>query len=247
MVSKNSGGTSATSGTAKPTPPAVHRQLHDLDLDPSYPTTSLNFLRLLRAGSKTNSDVATPPEQARLRLNIIAVGAGLGGLATAVALARRGHSVLVLEQAAQLGEVGAGIQIPPNSGRLLRRWGVSKYLEESAVQPKSINFRRWQDGSVIGHTDLGDEFKALYEEPYQVVHRAHFHDALHKRAIDLGVRLRLSSKVTGYDADAATVVLEDGTVLHADLIIAADGTSLSSIRAADNLTRKIHDVCRNKY
>ncbi|KAI1874299.1 uncharacterized protein JN550_002878 [Neoarthrinium moseri] len=204
--------------------PSDSERIHNLtNLDPPYPSESLTFLRTLRAQRDIDSNVSTTPEQARLKLEITIVGAGLGGIATAIALARRGHSVLILEQAPELGEVGAGIQIPPNSGRLLRKWGVSKHLQKSAVQPESINFRRWQDGSVIGYTDLGSEFKTLYEEPYQVVHRAHFHDALYQRAVELGVKVKLNSRVVEYDAEGAAVVLEDGSIVKSDLVIAADG------------------------
>lgn len=124
-------------------------------------------------------------------------------------------------------QVGAGIQIPPNSARLLRRWGVFKHLEQTALQPDTINFRRWADGSVIGMTDLGAEFCQNFGSKYYVVHRADFHSALYTRAVELGVNIRLGSKVVGYPG-RGTVVLEDGSALSGDLVIAADGEDLSS-------------------
>ncbi|KAF9691670.1 hypothetical protein EKO04_010189 [Ascochyta lentis] len=192
----------------------------------SYPTQSLAFLHRLEADA-TSSDHPltdeTNPSQARLKLSVVIVGAGLGGLALAVALARRGHSVRILEQASKLGEVGAGIQIPPNSGRLLRRWGVMQHLEKWAVKPEGINFRRWESGAIIGHTALGQSFQENFQEPYYVVHRAHFHDALLQRALQLGVKVDLGCRVVQYQEQEGSVVLADHSVVKGDLVVAADG------------------------
>lgn len=119
--------------------------------------------------------------------------------------------------------MGAGIQIPPNSGRLLRRWGVLKDLEKWAVKPECINFRRWKDGSVIGHTALGGTFQDNFQVPYSVVHRAHFHESLVRRAVQLGVTIDLDCKVVQYKPPEGCVVLADGTVVEGDLVVAADG------------------------
>lgn len=78
----------------------------DASLTTSYPTNSLQFLREI-ANKQGNALIANEGMIARKSLNLVIVGAGLGGLAAAVALARSGHSVEVVEQAPQLGEVGA--------------------------------------------------------------------------------------------------------------------------------------------
>ncbi|KAF2032573.1 FAD/NAD(P)-binding domain-containing protein [Setomelanomma holmii] len=192
----------------------------------SYPSQSLRFLQNLEKETLSRNDSqpeSAQPTPTRLKLNIIIVGAGLGGLALAIALRRRGHSVRILEQAPKLGEVGAGIQIPPNSGRLLRRWGVMQHLEKWVVKPQGINFRRWEDGKVIGHTALGEQFQDNFEEPYYVVHRAHFHDALLQRALQLGVKIDLGCKVVQYHEAQGSVRLADGSVVQGDLVVAADG------------------------
>jgi salicylate hydroxylase len=86
-----------------------------------------------------------------------------------------------------------------------------------------MSFRRWKDGEVIGYTKLVPEFRQNFNAPYYVIHRAHFHDALHKLAIKLGVNVRVASRAIEYNADAAAVKLSDGTWYEGDLIVAADG------------------------
>lgn len=105
-------------------------------------------------------------------------------------------------------------------------------LAKKVVEPSKINIRRWQNGAVIGVTDLTPEFNAHYETPYYVVHRAHLHTALYEQAVALGVKTRLNSKVARYDAETATINLSDGSIFQGDLIVAADGRSLSPGDAA---------------
>ncbi|KAK2596586.1 hypothetical protein N8I77_013467 [Diaporthe amygdali] len=186
----------------------------------SYPSNCLRFLGDVQTNPCEKHAIAPA---ARVKLNIIIVGAGLGGLATAIALRRTGHDVTVFEQAPELMEVGAGIQVPPNSGKLLERWGVMQRLAKQVVEPSRINFRRWQDSEVIGVTDLTSEFNSHYEVPYYVVHRAHLHTALYQQAVALGVKTRLNSKVELYEPDTATINLSDGSVFQGDLVVAADG------------------------
>ena len=168
-----------------------------------------------------------PPSQqttnSLVQLKVIIAGAGLGGLATAIALTRKGHSVTIFEQASALGEVGAGIQIPSNSSIHLITWGLEPYLRDKVIEPSSVNFKRWQNGDVIALTKYVPDFWEKYGAPYWVVHRAHFHDAMYRLALDLGVEVMINSKIERYDHDAAIVVLENGQSHDADLIVACDG------------------------
>jgi salicylate hydroxylase len=83
------------------------------------------------------------------------------------------------------------------------------------VEPDGITFRRWQDGDAIGFTKLVPDFRATYGAPYYVVHRAHFHEALHQLAQKLGVTIRLGARVTEYSEHDPSVTLSDGSVVTA--------------------------------
>ncbi|KAF2140958.1 uncharacterized protein K452DRAFT_359381 [Aplosporella prunicola CBS 121167] len=198
-------------------------------LTASYPTRSLEFLKKLYQ-STLPRDVDEIAQLAECPLNIIIVGAGIGGLATAVALAQRGHDVTVFEQAPVLVEVGAGIQVPPNSTKLLRRWGVEPHVKDF-VEPKAINFRRWENGAVIGHTQLIPDCRTAFGAPYYVVHRAHYQQALYDRALELGVNFRMNSRINTYDAARPSLTLEDGKEHVADVIIGADGINSNARKA----------------
>lgn len=166
-----------------------------------------------------------------MKLKIIVVGAGLGGLATAIALRRRGHEVIVFEKAPELGEVGAGIQVPPNSSRLLLQWGLGPYLEGKAIEPEAIRLRRWKDGEVISITNLRPTFNNRFGAPYYVVHRANLQRSMYELALSLGVDVRVNAGVKTYHRDSPRITLENGEVYDADLIVAADGVKSGARRA----------------
>ena len=121
-----------------------------------------------------------------------------------------------------LAEIGAGIQIPPNSARILHSWGLKESLSVKAVRPESLYWKRWQDGRIIGHTRYLPDFERWFGAPYRVVHRAHLHEILHQRAKELGVEIRLGKTVKHYSIDEGRLTLADETI-HVDLVVAADG------------------------
>ena len=96
-------------------------------------------------------------------------------------------------------------------------------MKPYVTEPDSISFRRWSTGKIIGYTKLVPHFLKLFGAPYHVIHRADFHAALYRRALDLGIEIVLGSKVVDYHAQVPSMTLADGSLLEADLIVAADG------------------------
>ena len=155
-------------------------------------------------------------------MQIIIVGAGIGGLSAALSLSLAGHQITILESASALAEIGAGVQLTPNATKFFWKWGLAPDILEHAVLPRSFNIRRDKDGGLLGQVPFKD-FEKRYGGPYIVVHRADIHRILHSHAVRAGARLRLKSKVVKYDFEAGSVILGDGEEIHADLVVAVDG------------------------
>ena len=162
--------------------------------------------------------------KASLSLHIIVVGCGLGGLAAAFCLTQAGHRVTIIESSPVIGDVGAGIQVTPNCGRLLRRWGLGKHLDEFGVKPECITLKRYDTGETIGLKKLGEAVEREYGAPYYQIHRADFHKLLYD-LVASRVTILLGSPVTGCDPGpvSPSVTLKSGKVVKGDLIIGADG------------------------
>jgi 3-hydroxybenzoate 6-monooxygenase len=156
--------------------------------------------------------------------DVIVVGGGIGGLSAALALARQGLRVRVLERAREFGEVGAGIQIAPNCTRLLHEYGLLTEATALGVLPDSIIMRDALDGSELTRLDLGG-LRRRYGFPYMVIHRSDLHGIFLRACSREGVGLLTSQLVTSYEntGSGARVVLADGGGQDADLVIAADG------------------------
>lgn len=152
-------------------------------------------------------------------------GGGIGGLAAALACARQGVSVQLLERAAQLSEVGAGIQIGPNVTRILQAWGLGDALAQVAAFPKRLQARDAQTGQVLGSLRLAERAQALYGAPYATIHRADLQDLLHAAAQTAGVAVRLGQAVQGWHetAEGLQVDAADGSNVQADALVGADG------------------------
>ena len=164
---------------------------------------------------------------------ILIAGGGIGGVAAAAALARRGIRSIVVEAAPALGEIGAGIQIGPNAFHCFDALGVGEAMRETAVYVDALRLMDATSGEAICDVDLGKQFRAHMGNPYAVVHRAD----LHRRLLEACeasplVEIRTGHRVTGYDQEGISVTLhvEGRSSLTGRALIAADGLR-SPIRA----------------
>lgn len=154
-----------------------------------------------------------------LGLRAVVIGAGIGGLAVARALALRGADVTLLEQAAEITEVGAGLQISPNGMAVLRGLGLDRELAAASVQAQAVCLKDHHDALVV-RLDLG----RLPDPAYHFVHRADLIGLLATGARDAGVKIRLLQKVTAVEGGAHPVLhLANGAQMTADLVVGADG------------------------
>ncbi|MFN3658252.1 MAG: FAD-dependent monooxygenase [Pseudolabrys sp.] len=160
------------------------------------------------------------------RQKILIAGAGLGGLAAASFLMKEGHEVEVYEQAPQLEEVGAGIQISANAMHALRSLGLEQAITKVGVRPGAYVFRLHDTGEEIQRFALSDEHERLHGAPYTQLHRADFHAILADKAREFRADVvRLNKRATGFteSADGVTLNFADGTSAKGDVLIGADG------------------------
>ncbi len=157
---------------------------------------------------------------------VLIAGGGIGGLAAALGLARKGLRVLVLEQAAELGEIGAGIQIGPNAFHCFDDLGVGDAARACAVYIDKLRLMDATDGAEIAHIPLGDAFRERFGNPYAVVHRADLHGVLLEACrAESAIELRTACAVEGYEQDGAGVraFLAGGEAVEGAALIGADG------------------------
>lgn len=161
------------------------------------------------------------------RPHVVIVGAGIAGLTLAVALHRKEIPFQVYEQAPDLREVGAGIQLAPNATSLLARLGLAESLRRHAVAPQAMEFRRWQDSAVLARSPLGEECERIFGAPYYAAHRADLHrdlaNALPAGSVELNRRCIGVEEGVGRHEGKVVVYFEDGTDLAADVAVGADG------------------------
>lgn len=164
---------------------------------------------------------------------ILIAGGGIGGLAAALGLARKGFRSIVLEQAPELGEIGAGIQIGPNAFHAFDWLGVGDAARAKAVYIDHLVLMDAVRDERVAAIPLDEPFRRRFKNPYAVVHRADLHMVLLDacRASDL-IELRTSSSVERYEQDGAsvTVTLGNGGRLTGSALIGADGLR-SKVRA----------------
>lgn len=164
---------------------------------------------------------------------IIVVGGGIGGFATALALARQGFGVKLIEQAESFSEAGAGIQLGPNIMRMFDALGVTDAINAAAVFPDMLTMRDGFSGDAIVEIPLGPDFERAFGRPYGVIFRPDLHQTLIDAALATGrVETCQGVKATGFRESSDGVVVEtaDGATHAGQGLVGADGL-WSAIRA----------------
>jgi len=165
-------------------------------------------------------------------LPILVAGGGIGGLAAALALVRQGFSVKVLEQAPQLGEIGAGIQLGPNAFAAFDALGIGEKARSRAVYTDEMVMHDALDETLVGRIPTGEAFRQRFGNPYAVIHRADVHRSLLEGAQETGlVEILTSTTVQGVDQDDDSVTVHDtkGGKHRGIALIGADGVK-SAVR-----------------
>ena len=166
-------------------------------------------------------------------LPIIVAGGGIGGLAAALALVRQGFAVTVLEQAAEIGEIGAGIQLGPNAFHAFDALGIGEKARARAVYTDEMVMHDAVDGRLVGRIPTGAAFRERFGNPYAVIHRVDVHLSLLEGAQETGqVSFLTSTRVQQVEQDehGVTVYDQHGRAHRGQALIAADGTK-SVVRA----------------
>lgn len=164
---------------------------------------------------------------------IIIAGGGIGGLAAALGLARAGRRAIVLEQAQEFGEIGAGIQLGPNAFHCFDHLGIGDRARAGAVYIDRLRLMDARTGDEITHIPLDQPFRERFGNPYAVIHRADLHAALLEGCNSSPlVELRTSHRVTGYRQDGHTVrvLVQDREAVEGKALVGADGLR-SPVRA----------------
>src|SRR5687768_6100080 len=165
--------------------------------------------------------------KARNEKPVVVAGGGIGGLAAALALARKGFRSSVLEQAAQFGEIGAGIQIAPNAWHALDALGVGQLVKKEAVFIEHLLMMDGVSGEKVIDIPLDSRFARRFGNPYAETHRADIHGSLLDgcKALPELIELRTNSRVIGFrqEENSVEVELDGGGRFTGAALVGADG------------------------
>ena len=157
---------------------------------------------------------------------VLVSGGGIGGLAAALALVRQGFHVQVFEQAPEIGEIGAGIQLGPNAFHAFDALGVGDKARGRAVYTDCMVMHDAIDESLVGRIETGEAFRQRFGNPYAVIHRADVHGSLLEGAAQTGrVEFFTDTRIERVEQDAGVVTVIDqrGKRWSGQALIGADG------------------------
>lgn len=157
------------------------------------------------------------------RPKIVIIGAGIGGLTAAASLRRFGFEPEVYEQASQLGEVGAGLQLGPNAVKVLRALGLEEPLLKVASEPPNIVSLNWNDASERFREPLRAISVREYGARYLTAHRADLHELLQSLVPASSIHLGVVCTNVSSSPSGATVTFADGREVTCDVLVGADG------------------------
>lgn len=164
---------------------------------------------------------------------VIIVGGGIGGLAAALSLSRQGLEILLLEQADQIGEIGAGIQLGPNAFAALDALGVGQAARNRAVFTDHTTMMDAIDATEVVRIETGEKFRERFGNPYAVIHRADIHLSILEAVQDNPlIKFKTSTHVEDVKVgpNGVEVIDTKGEVYKADAVVGCDGVK-SVIRA----------------
>lgn len=158
-------------------------------------------------------------------MKVVIAGGGIGGLSAAIALAKVGFEVEVVERAPALTEVGAGIQLSPNAMMGLTALGLIDPVLAYASRPETLEMRIGRTGQKVFSIPIAKEARDRYGAPYLHMHRADLIEILKRAAEFAGVQVRLGARVSAYvmDDTGVRVGLDTGGIIPCDLLVGADG------------------------
>jgi salicylate hydroxylase len=163
---------------------------------------------------------------------VIVAGGGIGGMAAALALARQGFGVRILEQSSQIGEIGAGIQLGPNAFSAFDALGVGERTRSRAVYTERLVLMDAVDEHEIASVSVGEAFRSRFGNPYAVAHRADLHQSLYEAVLthdDIEVRTHTHVDRIEQSDDGVVAIDREGTRHEGVALIGCDGVK-STVR-----------------
>ena len=154
---------------------------------------------------------------------IAIIGGGIAGLAAALAFYRRGVEVAVYEQAGELSEIGAGVQMTPNAMRALKALGLEDSAMAVAFEPESQVLRSWKSGRVIYRAPVRRVFRETFGAPHCSFHRADLLAVLAAPLPDSAIHLNARCVAVEPGDRQAVAHFADGSAVEADIVVGADG------------------------